>query len=322
MVTPRPGLGRRAFLALPLAGCAAVDPPAPPASAAPAGDAPLLRPWRAVAGGFMGPAVPPTGLPVRPTGIYAKLAAPRALALRDFDLLIADPPSGRLWRADAVAGSFSGIAGAPAGPDIALALGPDLSAWVFDPVDRQVLRFGREGRLLQTYRIGIALASPVGFALADGGQTLLVADGLGAQWSEQRGPGGIVQLVRPSATGAKVGAIDALVPAREGLYALDRLAGVVHQLRRDGSALATLGRGDLMQPRAIAADRFDRVFVLDPPERALVVLQAGRPARRLPFDTLGVRDPVALACDGATLALSDPSAGQVQLLQVARPEPA
>ena len=42
-------------------------------------------------------------------------------------------------------------------------------------------------------------------ALADGGATLLVADGMGAQWSEQRGASGIVQKIAPqSDSGARV----------------------------------------------------------------------------------------------------------------------
>lgn len=285
---------------------------------APAGPQPLVAAARPLAGGFIGAPVPGPGLPAHPSGMFARLVAPSALALRDHDLLVADPPSGRLWRADTIAGSFSAIADARVGPDTGLVLGPDLSAWVFEPAEREVLRFGRDGRLLQSYRIGNALASPVAIALADGGATLLVADGLGAQWSEQRAPGGIVQLRRPAPRGTQVLAVDALVPLRDGLLVLDRLAGVVHRLRRDGTLEETLGRGALLQPRAIGVDRLERIFVLDPPARAVVVLQAGRPPRALAWDALGLRQPAALACDGATLALADPPAGQVQLLRLGR----
>ncbi len=294
-----------------LAGCAA-EPSAPSAPEA------LATPLRAVGGGIVGQVVPGVGLPARPSGLAAKLVAPSAVALRDLELLVADPPTGRLWRVDTLAGGFVAIGDARVGPQVSLALGPDLSAWVLDPADRQVLRYGRDGRLLQTWPIGVAMASPVSLALADGGATLLVADGLGAQWSEQRSPGGLAQLWQPSAQGTRVQAVDALVPLRDGLFVLDRLAGLVHRLRRDGTGVETLGRGDLLQPQAIAADRFERVFVLDPPARQVVVLQSGRAARKLSWESLGVRQPVALACDGQLLALADPPAGQVQLVRLGR----
>ncbi len=306
-------LRRRAFLFAGTAGLAACasEPGTPAAPEA------LATPLRAVNGGFIGQPVPAVGLPARPSGVYARLVSPSALALRDHELLVADTGGGRLWRADTIAGSFTAVGDARVGPDTALALGPDLSAWVLDPLERQVLRFARDGRLLQSWRIGVAMASPVALALADGGATLLVADGLGAQWSEQRSPGGVAQLWQPA--GVRVQGVDALLPLREGsLLVLDRAAGVVHRLRRDGSGVETLGRGELLQPRAIAVDRFDRVWVLDPPARALVVLQSGRPARRLAWDSLGLRQPVAMACDGSLLALADPPAGQVQLLRLGR----
>lgn len=291
------------------AGCAseAGAPPRP---------APLLGPPRVVGGGFLAPAGAPAA---RPNGIYAKLLSAGAVAVRDTELLVADVAAGRLWRADLVAGGFDAVAGAPVGPDTALALGPDQSAWVLDPPTRQVLRFARDGRLLQTWRAGAALASPVDFMLADGGATLLLADGLGAQWADQRGPGGTVQWVLPKAGGTRVASVQALAPAADGsLFVLDRLAAAVHRVQRDGTVLDTLGRGELAQPQAIAPDRFGRVWVLDPPARALVLLQAGQGVQRVPLASLGLARVSGLAGDGRQLALADAALGQVHVMAVGR----
>lgn len=298
-----------------LAGCASEPPEG---GAAPARAEPLLAPLRSVGGGFLAPATPGVGLPARPSGLFAKLASPGALALRDAELLVADVVTGRLWRVDLGAGTFTAVADAPVGAQTALALGADGSAWVLDPGARRVLRFARDGRLLQTWRAERELANPVALALADGGATLLLADGAGAAWSEQRGPGGIVQMVRPVRDGTRVSGVDALAPAPGGLFVLDRLAGAVHLVGRDGAVQATLGRGVLKQPQALAADRSGRAFVLDGAD--LVVLQRDRPPRALALAGLGVQRAGGLAGDGAQLAIADALTGQVLLFRVGRGE--
>lgn len=305
-----------AVLAAPwLNGCA-TDGAAAPERAVARGP---LTPWRVVNGGFLTPPVQPGTLPRPGSGMFIKLLAPSAIALRGPDLLVADSGSARLWRIDPAFNHASGIAGAPVGLGTALALGPDLSAWVLDTGSRQVLRFAREGRLLQTLRMPTELPSPVGIALADGGATLLVADGMSAQWSEQRGPSAIGRLVAPQGAGdgARVSGVDAIAVSGDEVIVLDRLAAAVHRVTRDGRVLATLGRGELVQPSALAADREGRVFVVDGAGRSLVVLRAGAPARRFEAAALGMQRIGGIAIDERTLALSDTLLGQVALLLIA-----
>lgn len=311
-----------------LAACA--DLPASEGAAAASGSAgtePLLTRWRNLPGGFLAPPTPGLGLPARPgTGMFVKLMVPTAVALRGSELLVLDAGSNRLWRADAMFNTLSGLAGAPTGTGVALALGPDGSAWVMDPDSRQVLRFARDGRLLQSFRIDVALPSPVALALVDGGLTLLLADGMGAQWSEQRGPAALAQRIVPSsAAGQRVSGVDGLAvragsgASPEALWVLDRLGGAVHRVRRDGRVLQTWGRGELMQPSALAVDRFDRVFVVDQDGRSLVCLQGDMPARHLGPAELGVQQIGGLAIDDRLLALSDRLAGQVVMHRLGRP---
>lgn len=304
-----------------LAGCAATAP-APPAQGQ-AADRPaaLLTRWRSVGGGFLVPPLPGSGMPAPvANGLYVRLIRPGALALHGQQALVHDEAAQRLWRLDLALGTLSAVAGAPTGPGLALALGADDSAWVLDAAGRQVLRFGRDGRLWQSFRIDQALPTPVGMALADGGATLLLADGIGAQWSEQRGPGGVLRSLRPAlADGRRISGVDglALAPGQAGgLWLLDRLAGAVHHADRDGRVDFTLGQGQLMQPQALAADAQGRVFVVDRQGRTLCCLQAGTEAQRFEAAALGAPQIGGLAIDGSTLALSDALSGQLLLFRL------
>jgi len=305
--------GAAAFAALLLADGCASDPEA----------APVARPgqplrWRTLQGGFLTPALPPLGIPAAGgTGMFTRWIAPGALALQGNDLLVADTATQRLWRAELNGQLVSGVAGAPVGPDSALLLGPDLSAWVLDTASAQVLRFARDGRLLQTWRLGITRAAPAAMALADGGATLLLADGLSATWTEQRA--GVPRSIAPELEGgARVSGVDALASAPAGgVFVLDRLAGAVHEVSREGRVQRTLGRGELLQPVAIAADRIGRVYVHDAQDHSIKRLQAGKPTLRWSAAELGVQRIGGIAADGWFLAVSDRLAGLVQVYSFA-----
>lgn len=299
MVSPLP-CSRRAWLALVLAQCGACagDPAAAPAPQ------PLLLPWQRVSGGFL---ASPTG----PTRSFVRFVRPQLVAVRGFDLLVGDLALQRLWRVDPVAGTLVGIAGVTLTPQTALLLGADGSAWVLDAPAGQVLRFARDGRLLQTWRPGTTLPTPVGIALADGGATLLVADGLGAHWAEQRSPGAPLRLVEPVAAGGRrVGGVDAIATRGADVLVLDRLAGVVHRVDREGAVRQTLGHGDLVQPVALGVDRRGRVFVLEA-AGSVKLLAPDRPAQ-----VLALPKASALAVEGDVLAVVDEARAELQVLRL------
>jgi hypothetical protein len=310
---------RTALLMLPaaLAGCAAATD-----EAAPRGEPPLLGLWRSVPGGYLAPPSPVVGLPPRAgTGMFVKWLAPSAVALRGDDLLVVDAGQGRLWRADAVLGTVTGIAGAPTGPDVSIALGIDLSAWVLDPLARRVLRFARDGRLMQSFGMGAVSPAPSGFALLDGGATLLVADGAAATWTERRNPAGPALEVLPQrADGLRLGGVNAIAVSRDRLWLLDQRGGAVHAVQRDGRVVESRGAGALRQPRALAVDAHDRVWVLEGFEPALVMLAPGREPLRIDARTLRLQQPSALAIDGLSMAVADRLTGTVTLFRLGPPE--
>lgn len=272
-----------------------------------------LSPYRTVTGGVLAAAGPAFGAPVRPgAGPLVKILAPTAIALRGNDLLVVDSGEGRIWRVDLALGTLSPLAGVPATPSTTVALGADLSAWVLDAGSRQVLRFSRDGRLLQTFRDSSAAPTPTAFALADGGATLLLADDSLRQWAEFRPVGSFATPVRPvTEAGQLVRGVDGLASAGEYVYLLDRGAGVVHRARRTGQVLSRLGEGDLKQPSAMAVDLAGRVFVLDAQDRAVKLLNPGQPVQSFDAAQLRVQWPSAIAVDERFLAVADRVSGQV-----------
>lgn len=282
---------------------------------------------RTFIGGFLAPALPAAPLPGRlpqPTqgaGMFVKLQVPTALALRDFDLLVADAASARLWRVDLLTQTLTPVAGAPVGPATVLLLGPDRSAWVLDAQARQVLRFAVDGRLLQTWRSGAT--APTGMAILDAGATLLVAESTWGRWFELRSGGALALPVAPRRSdGTRIGAVDALSAGRDSLFLLDRAKGVVYRALRDGEVVETLGAGALDQASTLVVDRFDRAWVLDAQGRSLTLLTSGRQPQVRSAADLGAQQIGGVAVDDRSLAISDRLVGQVLIHPLPEPEKA
>lgn len=331
-----------------LAGCAAEGHTAAVAPGLP-------TPWRTLSGGRVAQPQPGIGLPTLPGRLpgapgalgagFVRFTSPGPVALRGQDLLVGELAGGRLWRLDLLTETLVAIPGAPVSPQVALALGPDLSAWLLDPRGRTLLRYARDGRLAQTLPLPLATPTPVALALVDAGATALVADGASAQWLEQRGtvprfvrarrvaassatrsspaPAGPAAAVAPTppidapataTTLPTVGSCDGLAVTDQGLLVLDRLHGLVHACTRDGECTASLGRGELLQPVAVVADRLGRPIVHDAQDQSLKRLVPGRPVQRWSAAALGLLRIGGIACDGDLFAVSDPVAGRIVLL--------
>lgn len=317
MVTRRSALHAAAAAAVAaLNGCAAAIDAARP-SAANRADA-GLNPWRVVNGGFLAAPQPLSGAPAQPgSGAYVRLVFPAAVALRDNELLIVDSGAGRVYRHDLALGTLVPIAGAPAAAETRVALGADLSAYVLDTGARRVLRFARDGRLLQTFRAESIAADPTDLALAPDGVTLYVADRTLAQVVVFRTAGAIALPLVPRVGEARVAGVRALAPGRRGIYLLDEHAGAVLLIASDGALLARFGQGQLTAPTALAVDRDERVYVAEARTGALKVFADGVLARTFDARELRLQSIGALASDGDALAIADPPAGAVALFRVA-----
>jgi hypothetical protein len=231
---------------------------------------------------------------------------------------VADLASGRLWRADIGFNTLTPLAGATATPLTALMFGADLSAWVLDPPRARCCASAATAGCCRPGAPALAALPPSAIALADGGATLLVADPALAQWAELRSGGALAQNVLPRrADGTRLVGVDALAVAGEQIAVLDRSAGAVHRVDRDGTLRDSLPWPAGTQAGALAADRFGRFFLLDVAGRSITVLQLGREPRMLTAAALGAQQIGGLAVDERHLALSDRLAGQVQIVTLA-----
>ena len=300
-----------------LAGCAS-GPSEAPASATV--DSPVAR-WRVIQGGFLGAPAPVVGGPLRPgTGAFVRLVFPSAVAVRENELLIVDSGAGRVYRCDVALNMLTPIAGAPATPQTRVALGADLSAYVLDAPARRVLRFARDGRLIQTFRSAAAAADPVDFALAASGASILVIDRTLAQVAVfGAAGGGVIALRAKRDDGAPVGGASAIAVGRDDMYLLDVAAGVVHRVGSDGAILASFGRSLLAAPSALAVDRFERVYVAEPATGAIRVFAGGVVELELSASALGIQRIGGIAVEGDQLAISDSAMGQVILFRLRAP---
>jgi sugar lactone lactonase YvrE len=311
-------LSRRLLLALPcvLSGCAWPTSPPVPARPRPEPGQVALVHGRSISGGFLRTAPGVPGVPaVARVAAFQRLVAPTALALLEQELLVADSGTGRLWRIDLGLGAFVPQPGVAVLPTTALALAPDRTAWLLDGPAAQVRRLADDGRVIQTYRLGGAVA-PAGLALADLGTSVLVADAGASQWHELRAGSAQVISVRPqNADGRPIG-VDAVAVSGDRVWVLDRRAGRVHRVGRDGQVQTSLGDGVLKQPVALAADAMGRVWVLDALDHSVKLLREARPVQVFDAAALRLRQPAAIATDGHSLAVADRVGGQVAVLRV------
>jgi hypothetical protein len=290
-----------------LAGCAVLGLPA---AAPAAGPAPEGR--RSMGGAYL--ARPGPNGPAGASSMFARWGPPSALAILGPDMLVADPQTARVWRVDLQRQTMRGMAGVGVALGLLLALGPDRSAWVLDAPARQVLRFAHDGRLLRTLRLPLELLPPQAMVLADDAGTLLLADGLGAQWVELRGDAAEPRWVVPRRPdGRSVGSVDALAVRGDAVYLLDRHHGVVWHAGRDGRVAGAIGHGELLQPRALAAGAGGRLLVHDAGDACLKLLQGNAVVAKFDADALGLAEIGPMASDDAWLGVADAQNGPVML---------
>lgn len=270
-------------------------------------------------GGFLSAPAPVIGGPVRPgTGAFVRFVQPAAIAVRDNELVVVDSGAGRVYRCDIALNALTPIAGAPATPLTRVALGADLSAFVLDTAARRVLRFARDGRLLQTFRTEFGPADPADFALARNGASLYVADRTLAQVSVINTAGATAIPLRVMRGDVPVGG-GAVAVGQYDLYLLDTMAGVVHRVDRDGAIRASFGQSQLTGAAAVAVDRYERVFVAEPAAGNVKVFENGVLTRTLAAAALGVQRVGAIAVDGDQLAVADAGTGQVAVFRLREP---
>lgn len=292
-----------------LAACSGV-----PQAVAPAPAGVRAVPWQTLTGAPLAQ-VTAAGAPRNLAGPYTRLLAPTAVAARGNDVLVADPGLGRVVRFDLGMNVLSVLPEAAARPDTRLYLSPDGGAYVTDSARREVGRYDRGGKLTQRLRDDNLLALPVGIAVDERSGRIWIADGLSHQLLLFH-PAGRAAVALPLRRGGEDGprAVAALSAAQDGVWVVDKLCSCVFHLGDNGMVRATLGRGVLRQPVAVAADRRGRVYVLDRFDNRIVVFAGPRVVAHLAAPAGVAMDGIAV--DGSLLYVASAAGARVDVLRL------
>ncbi|MHB1291045.1 MAG: NHL repeat-containing protein [Sulfuricella sp.] len=275
----------------------------------------LLQPWIDLTGANSGAL---GGLPSaaqRGGAGYVTLRHPTAVSARGNDVYLVDAGLRRIFRygrAEQTLAPFTSLA-ADAGMSIYAA--PDLSVYITDPARGQVLHFAWDGAPLPPLSSPGNLGRPIAVTWDEGSGQLLVADGLYDQIVAFNNLGRPLSVIKPQ----RVRAIAAMAQGPDGIYVVDRLARQVVVLGPDGAYRYAFGAGTLADPKAIAVDRGNLVFVGDNFDQTVKVYRGGQlvatagGAGAAPGRFNGI---AGLAVDGGLLYAADSLNARVQIMLI------
>lgn len=306
------------------AGCADLieeaRKPAPPPLplAAPAGPVGLL-PQASLTTAMAGGRADASGAVSAAAGMLPmRLVRPIAVAARGTELVVADAGLSRLIRFDVVNGFASVIGTAPVTPGTRIELGADRSLFVVDGATRRVTRLAADGRVLQRLDAAATdLARPVAVAVSPLDGRVLVADDAYRQLVVFN-PAGVAYSLIPLRGGQAPSpvSIRAFAAGPGGLYLGDAACRCVLRATPDGRVVDAIGRGELDDPVAIAADALGRVFVADARARELSVYVDARRVQRIGYASLGVTEVVDMKVADGLLHLADAGGARVEVRRV------
>lgn len=241
-----------------------------------------------------------------------RLRQPVGVAAAGHEVVIVDAGLRQLLRYDLTVdtltplASFATLLAEPVG----LAIGPDRSIYVADPGVRRVLRYARDGRLLQTFFDDVHLARPSAVAVDDAGN-VVVADRSLRQLVYFNALGATLRVVD---AGAGFGTVGALAGDAARAYLLDPQARRV-LLLQDARVAQTIDLASLQRPGALAVDRDGTLFVAERADNTVRALRDGREvARYARANGMQFADISALAADGGRLYVADRVAARVHVL--------
>lgn len=202
--------------------------------------------------------------------------------------------------------SFATLHAEPVG----LAIGPERSIYVADPGRRRVLRYARDGRLLQTFFDDVHLVRPSAVVVDNAGN-VIVADRSLRQLVYFNPLGATLRVVD---AGAGFSAVGALAGDAARAYLLDPQGRRV-LLLQDARVAQTIDLASIRLPGALAVDRDGTLFVAERADNTVRALREGREvARYARANGAPFADISALAVDEGRLYVADRVAGRVHVL--------
>lgn len=249
---------------------------------------------------------------------YVAFQAPMAVVARNHVLYIADARHRQIFRYDPAQLTMTRFTDYNAAGLAGMAVAPDMSLYVADTVTRHVLHFSWDGKLLRSFGQESALHRPAAVVVEDATGQLLVADSLYNHVVVFNSLGRALATLRS----LEAHSIETMARGPDGLYLVDRLTRQVVVMDMDGVDRYVIGNGTLNDPRAIAVDRFNRVFVSDDFDNTIKVYEhqelvetvggfGGGPAS---FNRI-----TNLSLDQNTLYVADSLNARIQIFHVAPP---
>jgi len=312
------GLG--AGLAL-LAGCSIelrdLAPGMSEAPRAPTTD--FLGPATSVTGGFTLAPAPAAGVREPPPGPFLALLNPVAAAARGSDVYLADAGHNAVFHFDLLRQTLRRLPSRRGRPGIRLCVLEDQTLLVLDPLQRSLTRLTREGAPLFRLQNAAMLAGALDLAYDDAQGIAWLNDATGARLISVRPAlNALVAVPLPLQAGEAVSQVTAIAVSKDALYVLDAARRRVLRLDHQGRVLQSFGELELQLPRALAVDRYRRVYVAE--AQRVQVYFDGRPLAALAARQLGVAEIRDLRIHGNDLAIADGIGARVNLYRILSPE--
>jgi sugar lactone lactonase YvrE len=280
----------------------------------------VLVAGQAIRGGQLSPGVDAAGAPRRPAGPFTVLGRPVAVAASAGDLYILDAAAGMLLRFDPFSNVLAQFAGGPFQPGTRIAADADLSLYLLDAVNRRVLRYGRDGRLLWSYSADATVGSITDFALDPARGRLVAVDGLHGQLVAFHPLGRAFEILPLRAEPRhRVWSLGAIALGPDALYASDPRCACLAKIAFDGRVLSTFGHERVRLPGPLAVDRHGRLIVSDRGDRTLKIFHGERLVEQVELAALGIHEATDLALADDRLYVADGPGAQIRVLHVLPP---
>lgn len=279
----------------------------------------VLIPWQVITGGRLATQVDANGFPV-PGSLegFTTFISPSALAVRDFNLYIADSGARKLYRFDSTLQTLSVVPDVFAMPWTRLHVGVDNSLYVLDAGSSTILHYTRGGKLLQTLSYPLTTARLTEFVVDDSLGKIIASDQLNRRLVVLHLLGQASRIL-DSANLAEIAVLGAIAKSGRTIYALDLRCPCIVAMDDEGRMQERIGQGALIQPRTLAVDHHGQIFVADDANRTLKVFLEGAKIASYSAQALGITEISALAVDKEILYISDGPGARVVALRILPP---
>lgn len=279
----------------------------------------LLIPWHTIKGGQLATQQDQNGFPLPGSfSGFSTLIFPVALAARAPDLYIADAGAQKIYRFNSDLQSLSVVSGVDATNLTRLQVAPDYSLLVLDPARSLISSFARGGQRLQTLSSPVTSAHLTEFIVQESYGRIYAVDQLNQQIVPLH-PLGLADMPLITAGTSEIRTLGALASAGRTLYTVDAGCACVVAIDETGRARERIGKGVLVQPRALVADRYGHLFVADGFDHTLKVFLRGALVASYTPSKLHVIDITALAIDQSVLYVADGPGAQVLAFRIRLP---